>query len=111
MCRTHKEITWTANPYPPVPRHVVCAAVKFDTGLVITGARHWDSVMRNIVEFGFGGFSKFRDYHTEVSQGFIDQYGEYMTRTEAAYIVNANNQHLRAVNPETITGLFSEDLY
>jgi hypothetical protein len=106
--RTHKTLDW-APEASPVKRHVVCAAVKFTSGLVITGARHWDDVMRDVVYHMAGDWTEFRTKHIEESQGFIDQYGDYMTREEAAFVVNSNKQpHRSEVVPHT---LFSEDLY
>ena len=115
--RTHQEITW-AEGHDPVPRHVVCAANKYGD-VIICGARHHDKVMKSqIIAIGKGshkaGYKFLRTNPVEgertEQQGFIDQYGIWMSREEAAFIVVANKQHLRDVR-FTSKGLFSENLY
>lgn len=115
--RTHQEITW-AEGHPPVPRIVVCAANKYGD-VIIAGARHHDSVMKSqIEEIGGGdhkaGWTQLCDGtisgERAEQQGFIDQYGVWMSREEAAFVVTANKQSgLR--NPDHGGILFSEDLY
>ena len=110
--RTHKEITW-AEGIDPQPRYVVCAANSYG-GFIIAGARHHDSVMRDVTRVLGGG-----DHRTgfkilmemgEEEQGFIDQYGDFMSREEAAFIVEANNQPM-AEKGEAKGHLISENLY
>lgn len=91
-----------------VPRHVVCAANKFihnDEEIVVCGARHWDNVMHKVVDAIGIDDTK----HNE--QGFIDQYGLFITRTEATEIVLKNEQKL--LDDNLILGdlCFSENLY
>ena len=93
-------------------QYVVCAANRHkETGIVICGARHWDSIMCTVAEalelrgIGRGG---------EWEQGFIDQYQKYLTREEAAKLVKQNKQELHGeLVPEVGIGncLFSEHLY
>ena len=84
-------------------RHVVCAACIVD-GIIFTGARHYDHIMRAQMDaagcVGKGGNE----------QGFIDQWGNFMTRSEAGKILAKGDQKLR--NPGyTPDMVFSEDLY
>lgn len=99
---------------PPI---IVCAANRHQaTGLIICGARHWDSVMRATIRYSlsrlsyrlFGAPSKGR-----WDQGFIDQHGKWYTRTEAWVVAQANGQVKRRVGGDTADGgtLFSESLY
>jgi|TARA_R110000851_G_scaffold157578_1_gene300430 hypothetical protein len=71
------------------PRYVVCAANKFDGGLIICGVRHWDKLMCNVADNIDD--SKLQD----CIQGFVDQYGLFITRTEAATIARVNKQVLK----------------
>ena len=108
--RTHQEITW-AEGNDPVPRTVVCAANRYadKPEVILCGARHWDSVMRNMAE-ALGGIDVVLSWGKE-EQGFIDQFGVFMSREEAAYVVKANGQVIR--EPEELDRgyLFSENIY
>lgn len=87
-----------------VTRHVVCAANRRQSdGLIICGARHWDMIMRNIAD-------ALGDTCVEWDQGFIDQWGKYLTREEAAEIVKKTGQPLRE-GEDLYKKLFSENLY
>ena len=91
----------------PVKRIVVTAANKLgDTGILLVGARHWDSVMRaqwkvlkNTVEVE----------QKDIEQGFIDQYGQFLSRKEAFIVANENGQKLIGENWHN--ELFSENLH
>lgn len=88
-----------------VERHIVCAANMID-GLIICGARHHDEIMRAVYDklgFGTDGLTK------QEQQGFIDQYGQFVTRKEAAQILKKTKQKLR--DPELTSFCFSENLY
>jgi hypothetical protein len=87
-------------------RFVVCAANKYGD-LIFIGVRHFCPVMCfNMQHYDIPALRKVRG---EV-QGFIDQYGVFMDRTEAAKVAAAAGQLDRYgdVKPEL---LFSEDLY
>ncbi|MCK4501017.1 hypothetical protein KAU11_11010 [Candidatus Babeliales bacterium] len=73
-----------------VRRYIVCAANKVD-GIIICGARHHDIVMSAMYERL--GVNDPKRYKSE--QGFIDQFGNFVTRKEAAVIVTDNKQSLR----------------
>lgn len=82
---------------------VVAAATKID-GLIIVGARHCDSIMRATLK-ALG--KKYSPEH----EGFIDQYGIFMTREMAWKVANAANQIIRQVGGNESGRLYSENLY
>ncbi len=93
-------------------RRVVCAAIRASDGSVLLGIRHYSLDMHaQIVNRNDG--HKFQHRHDE-DQGFVDQFGVYMTREEA-YLVAATAGQI--VRPEACeqgpTGmrLYSEGLY
>jgi len=83
---------------------VVCAANRKD-GIIFCGARHCDSVMRSQANMMQG--MKL----TNCEQGFIDQFGDFLTREEALKIVITNGQPFNAERNGSTTKLFSEGLY
>jgi len=90
-------------------RSVVCAANKYGD-LVFVGVRHFCPVML----FNMRGHDipALRKEHGEV-QGFIDQHGVFMDRTEAAEVAKKAGQlsHYEQDIQDALTVLFSEDLY
>lgn len=106
---------------------VVCAAVRTKGGHIILGARHYDTRMRetikkiietptevtNIAMHMHGQSSQEPDNWYTAEQGFIDQWGTFLTRTEAWKIAEAANQIAFQVGGDTIDGgtLYSENLY
>lgn len=86
---------------------IVCAAIRFNDGTVITGARHWDGWMCSIAD-KIGGY----DQSNQESDGFIDNLGNYLTREEAIKVVLDNNQlNVDFKEMEKRGTLFSEELY
>lgn len=96
---------WKDNGIEKPQQIVVCAACKLD-GVVVCGARHWDKVMRAQagaigVKIPFKG-----------EEGFIDQFGDFLSRKEAMEIVKKNGQRFDIErNGERDDELFSEGLY
>lgn len=85
-------------------RRVVCAACRDADGLIVAGARHFDGVMHAQI-----AAMRKRQSFRGAEQGFIDQFGLFLTREEAFEVAERQGQLL---NPPTIPGtLFSEDLY
>lgn len=95
----------------PPGRMVVCAAISFATDqgrVIIVGPRHFDAAMQ-----------KQMSHHTEApsgtycthEQGFIDQWGVFMTREEALIVAYHAGQLGRRPKGHPISKLFSEDLY
>lgn len=94
-------------------QYVVCAANRNEiTGLIICGARHWDDLMCAQADAaGCNPMTYPNDDPWE--QGFIDQFGKFLTRQEAATIVMENKQKLNGElgGEYQVNYLFSEHLY
>lgn len=84
---------------------IVCAAMKMNDGLIVTGVRHYSPEMRSTLWRIYGA-----GYHRwVVDQGFIDTQGNFLTREAAWKVAETNNQIRKQVSvPGT---LFSENLY
>lgn len=90
------------------PQRVVCAANRNRvTGLIICGARHFDSVMHANMQ---ARPDSERDDWRRSEQGFIDQFGTFLTREEAHAIATERQQFHRRFDGDERT-LFSENLY
>ena len=88
-------------------RVVVCAANRSTkTGKIVCGARHWDSAMRGQVLVD----GKRPDEWLSAEQGFIDQFGVFMTREEAWVVAEAAGQ-IKFGRDYSKGTLYSEDLY
>ena len=93
---------------------IVCAAVRFinfdnpDKTVTLVGARHYDSWMQAQIEN-----LPHSDDTTKMVQGFIDQRGNFYTRTEAWKIAESEGQIIRRCGGDTKDGgtLWSENLY
>lgn len=108
----------TPNPLPyhlregAPQRRVVCAALQYGPMMVV-GPRHYDPIMRAHI-----ALYKASMKHPELSeqrwpmalQGFVDQWGTFMTREEALEVARAAGQIMRRVGGDE-TQLFSENLY
>lgn len=100
------------KPFRTAQRVVVCAAMKTEAVprgggkkriVLVASPRHYDEVMRGQLAALSGDTVVGRE------QGFLDQWGNFMDRKEAAIVARASGQRLRNPNPEA--ELFSEDLY
>jgi len=93
---------WESIRSEGMQRVVVCAANQHKDipELLVCGARHFDSVMRLAIKA-----SKY-SHHDFHEQGFIDNFGIYMNREEAAKVAFKAGQIGEKTNI-----LFSEDLY
>lgn len=89
--------------YSVTPRRIVCAAM-FKDGRIITGARHYDKIMRAQMEASEG-----IAWWRSCTQGFIDQFGDFLNREDAWKIAKAGRQIKRQVS--TPGTLYSENLY
>jgi len=97
---------WTENGIKKPRPFVVCAANRYGD-LIIPSARHHDKLMTDLIK-AVGGLNK-----KDAEQGFINQFGEFMTRKEAMIIAKAYGQ---PVDIERGCGgdnniLYSEGLY
>ena len=94
------------------PRHIVCAAIRAENGDVLLGIRHYSlDMVSNIRSLPDG--NKFSHRHSD-DQGFVDQFGKYLTRSEA-YVVALNAGQILYPNAcceeDGKMCLFSEGLY
>lgn len=103
---------------PPVMRIVVCAANKFTIvgrDIIIPSARHWDRIMCDIADLiGMDKISRENNQKIRESQvqGFIDQFGDFLTREEALRIASHAKQLNRYCHKHpSYDELYSEDLY
>lgn len=91
------------------PQVVVCAANRDTrTNLIICGARHWDRLMHAQADA-----TGLRDEGSKIrfeEQGFIDQYGNFLTRKEAKIIARKAGQII-AERDGGSSELFSEEIY
>lgn len=95
-------------------RRVVCAANRFKLKsggfVVVPGSRHYSKDMAEVVDCLEDKIST--RFVSGEDQGFIDQWGEYLTRAEALVVAT----HAGQINTVRQKGspydkLFSEDLY
>ena len=94
---------WEDNGIQKPKQIVVCAANKFDD-VILCGARHWDKIMcKQANMMGIKGGTE--------EQGFIDQFGTFLTREEAMQIVKDNGQAFDEDRNGQYDELFSEGLY
>ena len=71
-------------------RRVVCAAIRASDGDVLLGVRHYSLDMHKQIDARHDG-NKFKHRH-DPDQGFVDQYGVYMTREEAYQVAEESEQ-------------------
>lgn len=71
-------------------RHVVCAAVRAADGSLLLGIRHYSHDMHAQIDARRDG-GKFMHRNDE-DQGFVDQYGVFMSREEAFKVAFDNGQ-------------------
>jgi hypothetical protein len=96
----------------PAVRRVVCAAIRAADGDVMVGIRHYSRDMHAQMH-ARGDGAKFAHRHDE-DQGFVDQFGVYMSREEAYRVAFDNDQIIRPkACGEGLDGskLYSEGLY
>ena len=100
---------WEENNIEKPKQYVVCAAVRIGD-VILCGARHWDSVMRTQAKAIEIDTKKLKIRDQE--QGFIDQFGDFLTRTEAFDIIEKNGiQEINYDRNGHSFKLFSEGLY
>ena len=101
-------------------RKVVCAALLLNpqtpeegssrppapfSNFIVCGVRHYDLIMHHQLKYYTSLYST-----NEVVQGFVDQYGVFLTREEAYLVAKEANQIIRRVGGDE-GRLFSENLY
>lgn len=71
---------------------------------MVSGPKHYDNIMRAVIR----AFND-KSWWTKCEEGFLDQFGNFLTREEAWVIALRNGQIKREV---TVPGeLYSENLY
>lgn len=100
-------MTTQLENYKKANQRVVAAAIKNADGDVIVGARHFDMLMHKQLAKTTGVW---KEAEHPIIQGFIDQFGEFLTREEAWVIAQRNNQIIRRVGGDD-PKLYSENLY
>lgn len=105
--------TWKPD-YTVTPQRIVCAANRLIDGTVVLGIRHCDESMRATYET----LNVSKEDSWKADQGFVDQFGKWLTRQEAWLIACKANQIYRYVGNQTKedygikgTDLYSENLY
>ena len=90
------------------PQRVVSAANRYPNGVVIVSARHHDVLMNEQIQRlrGLGVTLK----SGEAEQGFIDQFGTFLSREQAWMIAQPNGQVRQRVGGDEGC-LYSENLY
>lgn len=88
-------------------QRVVCAAIRVGED-VICGPRHFDTVMRKTIDSN-DKYSKMK-WWVGAEEGFVDQYGAFLSREEAFIVATDANQIIRRVGGDD-KKLFSENLY
>lgn len=94
-------------------QRVVCSAVRFHLGadhVVICGPRHFDSTMHDAIRRLDPVLWSLRDRNVE-EQGFVDQWGTFLTRETAWTIANNAGQIIKEVGGNNLGSLYSENLY
>ena len=77
-------------PADRTQRRVVCAAIRAKDGDIIIGVRHYDRHMHDQINMRVDG-AKFRNRLDE-DQGFVDQFGVFLSREEAYALADRNGQ-------------------
>jgi hypothetical protein len=96
-------------PNDPPQRRVVCAALRNKQGHIICGARHYDEVMRSQLKLAVLAGPEW-DSIQDITQGFIDQWGIFLSRAEALEVAKAANQIIKRCGGDS-TELYSENIY
>lgn len=86
-------------------RRVVCAAVLYADGTMLVGPRHFDAVM--MAQYHR---AKIKAAEEKSAQGFVDQWGEFLTREEAHQVASEQGQIRHRCGGDEGC-LFSENLY
>lgn len=96
-----------------IKRFIVCAANRYTTNqgeVVVIGVRHYYPIMRKFiyaVQFEQGE----KLLMQSGDQGFIDQWGNWISREDALFIAESNGQYINYESNGSTTKLFSEGLY
>lgn len=89
-------------------RRVVCAAILIrKNGKIVCGARHYDQVMHAQLQ----AFNAVEPIDKDgLTQGYIDQWDNFLTREDALIVALAANQRVKRCGGDEHR-LYSENLY
>jgi len=87
-------------------RIVVCAAIRSASGDLICAPRHFDETMRQQIRLSV----RLEGDWKTAEQGFVDQYGEFLSREEAYIVALSEGQIVRRCGGDK-GKLYSENLY
>lgn len=91
-------------------RKVICAACHCKTyDTVLISPRHWDSTMHKQLALFPEKYKLLTPNQWE--QGFVDQFGVFMTRVEAFQVAQTSGQKINHTLNLSDVQLFSEGLY
>lgn len=90
-------------------RRVVCAAIRAENGDVIVGIRHYSQDMHYQIQSRADG-RRFENRFGD-DQGFVNTWGEYLTREDAYVVACFNGQVIRQTAFTMDGKLDSEALY
>lgn len=106
-CETTRSLGLTQQePVQHRPQRVVCAALRLNSGEMIVGVRHFCPIMQAQINQNLLK----ADMWKRAEQGFVDQYGQFLTREDAWRVAEAEGQIIRRVGGDG-NQLFSENLY
>ncbi|MHB0965540.1 MAG: hypothetical protein ACYC36_03710 [Bellilinea sp.] len=88
-------------------RRIVCAAIRNDKGDIICGVRHFDVLMGKQIDNTYS----LNNWAHDVEQGFVDNKGEFLSRTDAWKVAWEAKQVLRRVGGDEKCVLYSENIY
>ena len=91
------------------PRRIVCAALRADDGELLIGIRHYSPDMLRQMKQRLDG-AKWK-HRGDDDQGFVDQWGQWLSRQEAHALASANGQLIYQDNGPNDQKLYSEGLY
>lgn len=87
-------------------QRVVAAACRSECkNIVLVSARHWDLAMNKLAKY----LADPETFFPIDEQGFIDQYGNFLSRKEAYIIAEREGQIIRDCNEHGV--LYSENIY
>lgn len=89
-------------------QRVVCAACRYD-GIIVVGIRHLDKLMRQTMKMMYPNDDRITHKFAR-EQGFVDQFGNFLTREEALMIAKKKSQFYRRCGGDE-KQLYSENLY
>jgi hypothetical protein len=97
---------------PLADQRIVCAAQRHRiSGMIVTGARHFDRTMCNQIDAMLNGKTSMEAGWFSSESGFIDQFGTFLTRKEAWIVAKRQGQIRDRCGGDDDGTLFSENLY